>query len=164
MASLGCRTLSHRVTDRERIERAIPALRTSPYTITSQPDKWYNCTAWALGIVHVRVDPFDRWGSWPPDVPRENSVESVSAVFAHAGYEHCEDGALVDGTEKVALYAHSGLVQHVARQLESGRWTSKLGDDCDIEHELEALASSANVGGGVQYGEVVAYMSRARAG
>ncbi len=151
------------MSDRERIEAALPALRASPYAITSPPDKWYNCIAWVLGIAHVRVDPLDRWGSWPPDVPRENSVEIISAVLAHAGYEPCEDGTLVGDIEKIALYAHADQVQHAARQTESGRWTSKLGDDCDIEHELEALASSANAGGEVQYGEVVAFMSRPRA-
>ena len=162
MAAMGRRAPPLRVTDRERIARAMPALRTSPYEITSQPDKWYNCIAWALGIVHARVDPLDRWGTWPPDLPRENSIETIMAAFAYAGYERCEDGTLEDGVEKIALYARADQVQHTARQLPSGRWTSKLGDDCDIEHELDALTSSANAGGGVQYGEIAAFMARPR--
>lgn len=86
------------------------------------------------------------------------------AVFAQAGYERCADGVLEEGVEKIALYARADQVQHAALQLPSGRWTSKLGDDCDIEHELQALTSSANTGGGVQYGEVAAFMRRAREG
>ena len=86
------------------------------------------------------------------------------AAFAHAGYERCEDGTLEDDIEKIALYARADQVQHATRQLPSGRWTSKLGDDCDIEHERDALTSSANAGGGVQYGEVAGFMCRAREG
>ena len=38
------------------------------------------------------------------------------------------------GYVKVALYAKDGKWTHAARQLESGRWTSKLGIYEDIEH------------------------------
>ena len=86
------------------------------------------------------------------------------AALSTAGYVLCDDGVLEEGVEKVALYGVGNVFMHVARQLSNGRWTSKLGVSYDIEHELEALTSSANVGGGVQYGEVVAFMCRGRAG
>lgn len=70
-------------------------------------------------------------------------------------YKPCEDGALEDGFEKVAIYALSFIVTHMARQLASGRWTSKLGELEDIEH-----ASPAELEG-QKYGTVVQYMRRA---
>ena len=77
------------------------------------------------------------------------------AAFGTLGYERCADGALEEGFEKVAIYeSRSGYVVHVARQLPTGRWTSKLGGLEDIEHaspvELE----------GREYGFVVQYMRR----
>ena len=50
----------------------------------------------------------------------------------------------------------------MARQLESGRWTSKLGSDCDIEHELEALEGFDDSPDAYRYGRVVGFMSRPR--
>ena len=70
-------------------------------------------------------------------------------------YEPCDDGALEDGFEKVAIYALSFTVTHMARQLASGRWTSKLGELEDIEHETPAELE------GDIYGIVVQYMRRA---
>jgi hypothetical protein len=55
--------------------------------------------------------------------------------------------------EKVALYATDEGPAHAARQLSNGRWTSKLGRDEDIEHELEGLAGS-------HYGAVVQFLQR----
>ena len=77
------------------------------------------------------------------------------AAFDTLGYEPCDDGSLEEGFEKVAIYeSPSGYVMHVARQLHTGRWTSKLGQLEDIEHagpdELE----------GREYGRVVQYMRR----
>ncbi len=44
------------------------------------------------------------------------------------------------GFEKLALFADvRGVPTHAARQLPTGRWTSKLGEWEDIEHELHAL-------------------------
>ena len=66
--------------------------------------------------------------------------------------------------EKTAIYGMGNQFLHMAKQLPSGSWSSKLGRAWDIEHELEALTSAANLGGQVQYGEVVAYMRRGRRG
>ena len=64
--------------------------------------------------------------------------------------------------EKAAIFGNAEQFTHVSRQLPSGLWTSKLGAQWDIEHELEVLTSAANAGGPVQYGEVVAFLRRAR--
>jgi len=46
----------------------------------------------------------------------------------------CRDSELELGFEKIAIYTRNGLVQHVSRQLASGRWTSKMASGCDAEH------------------------------
>ena len=67
----------------------------------------------------------------------------MEALFWQAGFEPCDDGGLVAGTEKIALFAIGDEFTHVAKQTAEGHWSSKLGEDCDIEHELEALVAAA---------------------
>jgi hypothetical protein len=70
------------------------------------------------------------------------------------GYVECTEEALETGFEKMATFADAGLLtRHVARQLSTGRWTSKLGELEDIEHDLRALEGS-------EYGSVVLLMKR----
>jgi hypothetical protein len=58
--------------------------------------------------------------------------------------------------EKIAIFADAtGSPTHAARQLTSGRWTSKLGEAEDIEHELRAIEGDI-------YGTVVAILKRPR--
>ena len=56
---------------------------------------------------------------------------------------------------RLPIYALSFTVTHMARQLASGLWTSKLGELEDIEHETPAELE------GDIYGIVVQYMRRA---
>jgi hypothetical protein len=58
-----------------------------------------------------------------------------------------------EGYEKVALFALLGAPKHAARQVPGGRWTSKLGEREDIEHELHALT-------GQVYGSVARVLKR----
>jgi hypothetical protein len=51
-------------------------------------------------------------------------------------------------------YGSSWFYTHAARQLPTGKWTSKLGKAEDIEHD-----SPDDVAGGI-YGEVVLFMRR----
>jgi hypothetical protein len=90
---------------------------------------------------------------WPEGVPREDTVEAYQMALATFGYEVCRSGALQDGIEKVAIFGCGQTAEHVARQLPSGRWTSKMGRWEDIEHDLEALVGGA-------YGEVLLFMRR----
>ena len=53
-----------------------------------------------------------------------------------------------DGFVRLAIFAIGSTVKHAARQLRNGKWTSKLGQDVDIAHELRELE-------GPQYGSVV---------
>lgn len=145
------------------LELRFPRLASSHYEITSDATDRYNCLAWAIGDEDSWWAPIEGDGiSWPDDLPWEWTLETVQSVLATVGYEPCQDGDLVDGIEKVALYADEENVAHVARQLPDGRWTSKLGSDCDIEHELEALEGFEDSPDAYRYGRVVAFMSRPR--
>ena len=59
------------------------------------------------------------------------------------------------GWEKVALYVdHDDVPTHMARQLRSGYWTSKLGQGIDITHDtVEALEGHC-------YGKATYYLRR----
>jgi hypothetical protein len=66
----------------------------------------------------------------------------------------CGQADLEPGFEKIAPFADAdGLPTHAARQLPGGRWTSKLGELEDIEHDLNDVAGTA-------YGTVVQIMKR----
>jgi hypothetical protein len=134
----------------KRLEDLFPALRGQPYQITSAASRQYNCIAWAAGDDHIWWWPDeDGMDVWPAGVERVATVEAFRAAFATLGYQPCDDDALEDGIEKVALYAtEAGLPRHAARQVANGRWTSKLGFLEDIEHGLSDLA-------GTEYGTVV---------
>lgn len=64
------------------------------------------------------------------------------------------DASLEQGFEKVALYGSGAEYTHAARQLPSGKWTSKLGKAEDIEHD-----TPEDVAGGL-YGELIEIMTR----
>ena len=148
-----------------KLELALPSLRISRYVIAGRATGDYNCIAWATGSDSDWWAPFSLQDHWPAGVPRNDDLASVMAALATVGYEPCDDGLLQEGTEKIAFYAIGGRFTHVAVQLADGRWSSKLGPDELIEHdELDTLASHANIGGAWQYGEVAAFMCRARVG
>ncbi len=133
-------------------------LNSQNHILTSPQTRIYNCIAWAAGEDH-------RWWEpnapaflgyyWPPGAPRGMQIGCLIGAFQTLGYQVCADGSPETGTEKVALYANPGSVwTHAARQLSSGKWTSKLGKVEDIQHDQpEAIEGSA-------YGAVACYMSR----
>lgn len=117
----------------------------------------YNCIAWAAGDNTRRWDPDPVFQNfyWPDGVPREQTIEAFVLVFEQLKYEECDTGQVESGFEKVAIYTRYTTPQHVARQLENGLWTSKLGDDIDINHTLSSLESDL-------YGTVTKFMKRRR--
>ena len=143
-----------------------PNLKESDYQKTSDESEDYNCLAWAVHDNSKKWDPDElEQNYWPPGVPREVEIEAFRAAFQTKGFEDCDDGSLEDGIEKLAIYATSnGKPTHAARQLENGKWTSKLGDCEDIEHEtLDCLNGERNWFGKIQcYGKPVGYMKRVR--
>lgn len=139
----------------------LTGLEIGSYEITSPTTDDYTCIAWALGETHRRWDPLGFLPDhWPEGLPRNDQLETIEAALRIEGFERCDDGSLVEGVEKIALFTEGARFTHVARQLSSGRWTSKLGDYCDIEHELEALVRVQSANPELRYGEIVAYMQR----
>ena len=143
------------------IEARFPGLRTSSYQVTSPATLDYNCIAWAAGDMArwwwPDRDADDAAAFWPPSVPVEETIDAFAMAFATLGYAPTLDEDLEPGFEKVALFASGGAPTHAARQLASGRWTSKLGRSEDIEHELHAV-------GGDAYGSVVLVLKRPTVG
>jgi hypothetical protein len=75
------------------------------------------------------------------------SLESYVRALELQGYAPCVTAELEAGYEKVAIYAGAdGLPTHAARQLSSGRSTSKLGKAEDIEHDALAALEGAVYG------------------
>lgn len=137
-----------------------PNLKSDNHAITSPKTTKYNCIAWANGETNRRWDPDPlNIHYWPATIPREVSLDAVIHAFGTRGFHPCRDGAPKVGVEKVALFgklASGGRIYptHAARQLPNGRWTSKLGDDEDIEHSVDEAVS------GPLYGSVVRYLER----
>ena len=140
------------------LEVAFPNLADSGYQITSPVDPDYNCVAWAAGETNRWWWP-DAAGEhyWPPSAPREETLDAFVAAFAVLGYLPSTSTSLEPDSAKLAVYAKSGLPTHVARQLPSGRWTSKLGNSEDIEHSLDGVA-------GVLFGHVALVLQRPTSG
>lgn len=134
--------------------------KTFPYSagrhlVTSKATDDYNCIAWAAG------DDTQFWQHlpgyrWP--AKRTPMIESLVEVFESLGYEVCPSGSLENGYEKVVLYERNGMWKHAAKQLPTGKWTSKLGFEEDVEHDApDCLA-------GTMYGSVHCYMRRPKNG
>lgn len=141
----------------EPIESVFPGLGKSAYRVTSPPTRDYNCIAWTAADTArwwwPDADPDDDAQYWPAGVPSEEAVEAFVAAFATIGYVPCAGEELEGGFERIALFAITGVPTHAARQLPTGRWTSKLGLREDIEHALRDLEGEA-------YGTVVLIMKR----
>src|SRR5438045_882531 len=74
---------------------------------------------------------------WPgPGRPDDYGAGVLEQVFLSLGFTDCAADIRVEsGFEKVALYDNGLFYTHAARQLSSGKWTSKLGKEDDIEHD-----------------------------
>jgi hypothetical protein len=136
------------------LQHEFPRLTERNHRVTSAATPDYNCVAWSAGDV-------DHWWQpgvfWPIETPPTSlGIDVLRQAFASLGYENCDDGLLESDYDKVALYASASFYTHVARQLHTGWWTSKLGRSEDIEHE-----SPETLSGGV-YGDVVQFMKRRR--
>lgn len=128
-------------------------LTSANYRVTSPATTEYNCIAWCSGDTEHWWQPGMFWpGVAPPD---DFGIGVLERAFLELRYSDCgmNDG-WEPGFERVALYGSGAFYTHAARQLSTGKWTSKLGRDVDIEHE-----TPDDVAGGV-YGEVVQIMKR----
>jgi hypothetical protein len=93
---------------------------------------------------------------WPDGVRRSYELSAFVDADRTIKYEVCADGSLEPSIEKIVIYTNQyGGVEHVARQLPDGKWTSKIGDHEDIVHN-----TPASLGGSTDYGEPRCFMSR----
>jgi hypothetical protein len=147
--------------ERRQIEGHFPRLINGSYSVTSPMDVSYNCIAWAAGDDGHWWEPVQAGGYyWPPGIALEVTLAVYVRAFRRLGYRECESADLEEGYEKIAVFTDArGDPTHAARQLENGRWTSKLGGSYDIEHE-----SLEDVGGQERdsYGEVAVVLRRER--
>lgn len=141
------------------IEAYWASLTSDGYQITSSPSQEYNCFAWAMGddsrTWWPPIDGVLGGYYWPDGEVVEESAECFAAVFAKFGYAECDGPAFEEGVEKLAIYLdEDGIPQHVARQLNDGGWTSKLGKFEDIRHAtLRGLE-------GRRYGQAARFFQR----
>jgi len=156
--------LGHRddLVARQQFENLVPALprpnlRDGNYRLTSEMDFFYNCIAWAAGENRYPWWPSPRNRYYWPITDRKVTIENFVAAFSTLGYQPCgKDGRHQRRYERIALYAIGRTPKHMARQLTTGRWTSKLGNLRDITH-----ARAEDVEGKI-YGRVVLYLRRQR--
>src|SRR5437899_678198 len=113
------------------LEQAFPNLVQDGYQIRSEATPRYNCVDWAFGDTTRWWWPIERPTAaiyLPPAAPAEQTFAAFVQARESLGYEACDAADLEPGFEKVVLYVDAaGVPTHVARQLPSGRWTSKLG-------------------------------------
>jgi hypothetical protein len=136
----------------EVLVACFPALRDHPSTVASPATEDYNCFTHAVGRTDVWAWPEGR-SHWLAGVLREATIQSLVGGLSLLGYEPCEGGDLEPGVEKVCIYARGDEPLHVARQLPSGDWMSKLGREVDITHTLAGLEGDC-------YGKPVAFLKR----
>jgi hypothetical protein len=137
------------------VAAAFPRINEANCEITSPESVLYNCIAWAANDTTRWWQPSDLGGYYWPSSALEADIDDFEGVFRAMAYEVCPDGRHEDGYDKIAIYADANSTpQHVARQLNDGRWTSKLGNWVDITHaRAEDLENS-------DYGVVQIYMRR----
>lgn len=133
-----------------------PRLANTQTLVTSPIDVDYNCVGWAIG------DRFRWWEPygvilpspsppyrWPEDLPHNKRSSTYVRFFELHGYQVAYDDSVEPGFRKIAIYVENDEFRHVARQEPNGLWSSKIGPQEDITHELRALESSGLYGYGV---------------
>jgi hypothetical protein len=122
---------------------------------TSSETDEYNCIAWACGRDDVWCWPDAEEQYFWPVSHRKRSVDAFEEFFSSIGYSRCTDATKEDGFLKIVLYVDKeGLPTHAARQLITGKWTSKLGREIDIEHDSPEILN------GSVYGNAKIFMKR----
>lgn len=122
---------------------------------TSPADDEYNCLAWAAEDTEHWwwPDPQEQ-DYWPEEVPRAETIDAFVQAYRLLGYSNTTDLSVEPGKQKIAIFTDErGTPTHASRQLPGGWWTSKLGGQIDIEHELSAIE-------GPTYGRVTVVLVR----
>jgi hypothetical protein len=143
------------------MQQPFPNMSTTNTKPTSPCNKDYNCIAWAYGRNDVWCEPDIKGQYFWPISNRAYTLKAYEDLFSSIGYKICSDEKYEDGFEKIALYVDdAGIPTHAARQLPTGKWTSKLGENIDIEHETPEILNEPGDGSG--YGIVKIFMKRPR--
>ena len=125
-----------------------PNLTGDNHVVTSSESLRYNCIAWSYDGSQTRAMwpaiPDDYF--WPDGVREEESVNSFASLFQRIGYVVCPSFEHEAGFQKIVIYAEDDDPLHVAHELPSGRWSSKLGDWEDIEHESPMTLADGRYG------------------
>lgn len=82
------------------------------------------------------------------------TLKAFIQFFIYNRFELTDDPTLEPGWERTALYAKDEIPTHAVRQLPNGNWTSKMGEDEDIE-----ITDPAHLEG-ADYGKVALYFRR----
>lgn len=138
------------------LEDFLPCLAISGYKVTSSRTDDYNCFAWAAEQDDCWWSPDSEEYFWLEGAPKDLTLDGMVKTYGLLGYEISESENLEYGFQKIAIYMKDGKPSHAARQLLSGKWTSKLGGWEDIEHELVGLEGS----GEHEYGYVQQILKR----
>jgi hypothetical protein len=141
------------------LEALFPNLARIGYAPKSPQDDRYNCLAWAGEDTAKHWQGNNVDGYWPPGAIEGYSIEAALSAFQMIGYELCDNGRRERGYVKVVIYGMFKREElqwtHAARQLEDGRWTSKIGRELeDIIHRTPFALT------GSDYGDVLHYMKR----
>jgi hypothetical protein len=131
----------------QEIESLFPLLVGTSYSEESPATDTYNCVAFAVGDFQNWWWPRKGYGIyWPPGFPLDDFVATLVSIFELHGYSVCNNSDHESGYEKLVIFSHLGRFKHAARQLKSGRWASKLGEEQDIEHERAEHVENADYG------------------
>jgi hypothetical protein len=129
------------------LEYDCPELASAGYSIKSPVDPKYNCVAFAVGDTsNFWYDAKVNGYYWPPGCSSAETIEGWVCVFLLHGYVDCDDDSFESEFERIAIYGSVNHPEHVARQTASGRWVSKMGKGCDIEHLTLASVESEIMG------------------
>jgi len=153
----------------DHLARKFPKLKADGGDKTSEAAIQYNCLSWsAKRTKQYRFEPKpqEAWERWPEGLPDDYSLESFIMLFEQLGYKRLAD---IDSRfeffyKKVAIYAAFGIYgeprwefTHVADQLHSGVWISKLGYEEDIQHNTpQSLEGNC----GDEYGKILKILKK----
>jgi hypothetical protein len=138
---------------KKQLKRIFPKLRSADVRVTSRATKQYNCIAWAAGTSERWWDPAPGY-YWPPHAVRDDTLDAVITLYETIGFVVCTNRDREQGFEKIAIFADQWSYTHVARLLDTGEWSSKLGRLEDVSHRsLENLTEG-------DYGQVAKIMKR----
>ena len=140
--------LNRREGQLEALYAQVPRLQPENHRITSPATDEYNCVAWVERDSQHWWEPGFYWPSSVPEPTGDVDLPAYVDLFLQLGFEICGSGSLEPGYLKIALYASRGQFHHVAKQLPSGAWSSKIGFLHDVRHEtvgaLEDVSMFAN--------------------